>query len=376
MKEKAVELTEQLISCESVTPNDAGALDLISKELRKAGFQCREINRGQTKNLWAHKGQGSPYLLFAGHVDVVPPGKDGWLFPPFSPTEDNGWLYGRGTQDMKSSDAAFTAAACEFVKNHPDFKGTIGLLLTSDEEGDGKDGTKFVIEQLRGASPAPDFCIVGEPSCAQVLGDTIKNGRRGSLNGKLIIRGIQGHVAYPEKVKNPIHLASPVLLELSQKVWDEGLPPFPPTSFQISNIHAGTGAVNVVPGECEITFNLRYNPKHTAKSLEEEIEKICRQQALDFSIQWQESAEPFFSEKVFFREKLARAIEEETGLKPNFSTSGGTSDGRFIKTWCPEVVEFGPVNDRIHKINERIPLKDIPVLARIYYRTIENIFLK
>lgn len=374
MHEKSIELTKRLISCRSITPDDDGSLEIISGELQKAGFQCQEINRGKTKNLWALAGQGSPFLLFAGHVDVVPEGKEGWTFPPFEATENNGWLYGRGAQDMKTSVACFTSAACRFVEKHPYFKGTLGVLLTSDEEGDGKDGTKFVIEELRGKFSAPDFCIVGEPSCTEVLGDTIKNGRRGSLNGRLTIKGIQGHVAYPDKVKNPIHVAAPLLAELAQKVWDKGFPPFPPTSFQISNIHAGTGAVNVVPGTCEIVFNIRYNPMHSADSLKKEVETLCQKNALTYSIQWQESASPFYSEKTYFREELSKSIAEVTGMQACLSTSGGTSDGRFIKTWCPEVVEFGPVNDRIHKINERVPLKDVTALEKIYYRVMKNIF--
>ena len=375
MQQDPLELTKKIIACESVTPSDAGSLKIFADLLSQHGFSCEEINRGQTKNLWAKYGSGAPVFLFAGHVDVVPPGADGWKFPPFVPTEDEGFLYGRGAQDMKTSDACFAAAACEFVSKHPQFKGTIVLLLTSDEEGDGKDGTQYALQVLSDREVAPDFCIVGEPSCTRLLRDTIKNGRRGSLNGKLTVRGIQGHVAYPKKVRNPIHSAAPLLAELSQTVWDEGLPPFPATSFQISNIHAGTGAVNVVPGECVITFNIRYNPKHTAASLEKQIEDMCRKYVWDFKIEWQESASPFFSEKPFFRNELAEAIKDVTGIKPEFSTSGGTSDGRFIRQWCPEVVEFGPVNDRIHKVNERIPTKDIACLSKIYYRILERIFL-
>ena len=362
MQQDPLELTKKLIACESVTPSDAGSLKIFADLLTRYGFICEEINRGNTKNLWAKYGSGSPVFLFAGHVDVVPPGADGWKFPPFEPTEDEGFLYGRGTQDMKTSDACFAAAACEFVSKHPQFKGTIAMLFTSDEEGDGKDGTKYALEVLAEREAAPDFCIVGD-------------GRRGSLNGKLTVRGIQGHVAYPEKVKNPIHSAAPLLAELSQTVWDEGLPPFPATSFQISNIHAGTGAVNMVPGECIITFNIRYTPKHTAASLEKQIEDMCRKHDLDFKIEWQESASPFFSEKPYFRNELARAVQDVTGIKPEFSTSGGTSDGRFIRQWCPQVVEFGPVNDRIHKVNERIPTKDIACLSKIYFRILERIFL-
>lgn len=368
-----LELTKKIIACESVTPSDAGCLKILADLLTKYGFSCEEINRRKTKNLWAKYGSGAPTFLFAGHVDVVPPGQDGWKFPPFEPTEHEGFLYGRGAQDMKTSDACFAAAACEFISKHPKFKGTIALLLTSDEEGDGKDGTQYALQVLSGCENSPNFCIVGEPSCSVQLGDAIKNGRRGSLNGKLTVRGIQGHVAYPEKIKNPIHSTVPLLAELSQATWDEGFPPFPATSFQISNIHAGTGAVNVVPGECIITFNIRYNPIHTAASLKEQIEEMCRKYDLDFKIDWQESASPFFSEKPYFQNELALAVQDLTGIKPEFSTSGGTSDGRFIRQWCPEVVEFGPVNDRIHKVNERIPIRDIACLSKIYYRILERI---
>lgn len=376
MLDKAVNLTKSLVACKSVTPDDGGSLKLITEELKNSGFCCKEINRRETKNLYAKFGSGEPSLLFAGHVDVVPPGKEGWYFAPFEPTVEGGYLYGRGTQDMKTSDACFIAAAQAFVEKYTDFYGSISLLLTSDEEGDGADGTKFVLEELKKTEPAPNFCIVGEPSCSRKLGDTVKTGRRGSLNGVLTVRGIQGHVAYPEKVKNPIHAAAPLLSELSQTIWDEGFPPFPATSFQISNIHSGTGAVNVVPGECKVTFNLRYNPSHTAKLLEKKIEAICERHKLDFSIDWQESADPFFSDGTVIRNALARAIEDVLGMSPEFSTSGGTSDGRFIRSWCHEVVEFGPVNDRIHKVNERIPVNQIKELCAVYFRTLEIIFLK
>lgn len=375
MSYDAISLTKSLIQCPSVTPSDAGCLDILTKALTDAGFQCREINRGETKNLWAKIGASQPSILFCGHVDVVPAGSAPWKFPPFEPTESEGYLYGRGAQDMKTSDAAFTAAACRFVLEYPNFNGSISFLITSDEEGDGRDGTKFALEALMKTEEAPMCCIVGEPSCSVKLGDTIKNGRRGSLNGKLILKGIQGHVAYPEKVKNPIHMVGPLISRLSSEVWDEGFGPFPPTSFQISNIHAGTGAVNVVPPVCEITFNIRYNPAHTAKSLEEKIESICRGLGLDYSVAWQESAEPFFAQGTFLTRRLSKAITAVTGIEPVLSTSGGTSDGRFVKNWCPDIVEFGPTNDRIHKIDERVELSQISDLAEIYYQTLRNIFL-
>ena len=376
MKLSALDVSKELIRCPSVTPNEAGCFNILKEILSQAGFHCQEINRNQTKNLWAVRGSGHPFLVFAGHVDVVPPGDSNWTFPPFDATENEGFLYGRGAQDMKSSDAAFAVAASRFVLEHPDFQGSIGLLITSDEEGDGLDGTQFALESLKKEYPSPDFCIVGEPSCSSKLGDTIKNGRRGSLNGKIIVKGIQGHVAYPEKVKNPIHATAALLSALVNKVWDNGCPPFPPTSFQVSNIHAGTGAVNVVPPFCEITFNIRFNPLHTEQTLRNEIESICEKLCPEYEADWKCSAVPFQAEGETLTAKLSEAIQEVTQQKPTLSTAGGTSDGRFIKSWIPDIVEFGPVNDKIHKVDERIPIRDVDKLSEIYYQTLKNIFLK
>lgn len=374
MRLSVEDLTKELVACRSVTPEDGGSLSIIKDKLQPLGFTCEFINRNQTKNLWATHGSGSPFFIFGGHVDVVPPGDKDWESEPFTPTVSDGFLYGRGTQDMKSSDAAFCCAAIDFVRSNPNHKGTVALLLTSDEEGDGYDGTVYVVNELQKRNLKPDFCIVGEPSCSKVLGDTIKNGRRGSLNGTLTVFGVQGHVAYPEKVVNPIHAVSPVLAELSSEKWDEGYKSFPPSSFQISNIHAGTGAVNVVPGECTVKFNIRFNPRHSFDSLKKRIEQICDKHKLNYKIEWKESARPFISEGRTLEESLTKAIEEVCSVAPKMSTSGGTSDARFISLWCPQTVEFGPVNDRIHQVNERIPLDELHKLYEVYLRNLELLF--
>lgn len=374
MEKDALELTKKLISCPSITPEEKGCNRVLIEALGHS-FTTRLINRGSTTNLWATSGHGTPFFLFAGHVDVVPPGENGWIFPPFEPTIKDGKLYGRGTQDMKTSVACFTVAATRFVSEHPEC-GTIGMLITSDEEGDGKDGTVFAVEQLSKEGMKPDCCIVGEPSCNSVLGDTIKNGRRGSLNGFLIVKGIQGHVAYPDKVVNPIHKVVPFLDDLVNTEWDDGTEAFPPTSFQISNIHAGTRAVNVVPGECKITFNFRFNTLHNHKQLEKFVEALCKKHHLKYQLRWQESANPFKTEGTKLSEALLAAIEKTCGITPKFSTSGGTSDARFISKWCPDVVEFGPTNQAIHKVNECIDVKQISLLVSVYYETLKNIFKK
>lgn len=372
MENEALELTKKLISCHSVTPDEAGC-NKVLKDALGSNFAIRMINRGKTTNLWATSGNGSPFFLFAGHIDVVPPGKEGWIFPPFEPTIKDGKLYGRGTQDMKTSVACFAVAAKQFSTDFPD-AGTVAMLITSDEEGDGKDGTVYAVEKLSDEGIKPDCCIVGEPSCSSTLGDTIKNGRRGSLNGFLKVNGIQGHVAYPDKVINPIHKIAPLLDELVKINWDDGTDVFPPTSFQISNIHAGTGAVNVVPGNCQVTFNFRFNTLHTNKQLEEIVENLCKKYCLDYEIRWQESANPFRTEGKRLSDALVSAIRKTCEVTPVFSTSGGTSDARFISKWCPDVVEFGPTNQMIHKVNECVEIDQISRLVYVYYETLKNIF--
>lgn len=366
-------LLKEVLSCPSVTPEDKGCQNLISGFLNDAGFESETIRRGKTDNLYCWYGSAGPLFLFAGHTDVVPPGL-GWDTDPFVPTEVDGNLIARGAQDMKTSDVCFAAAARQFVQNFPNFKGRIALLLTSDEEGDGKDGTVFAIEELKKKGIHPDFCIVGEPTCSKELGDTIKNGRRGSCNCRVTIYGEQGHVAYPLKVENTIHTASKIISKLAKTQWDQGCEGFPSTSFQVSNINAGTGAVNVVPGSCSFVFNLRYNPATSGQEIENKANGIIKEFAENADISWEHSAFPFKTEGQKLTGCLENAISKVQGIHPTLSTSGGTSDARFISRWCSEVVEFGPVNNLIHKANESIPLKDIPKLTEIYYQTLVNLF--
>jgi len=367
-----LELAQQLIGCPSVTPEDGGCQPLIAARLAPLGFRAETIARNGTTNLWLRRGHHRPTVVFAGHTDVVPPGpREHWASDPFVPTLHDGALYGRGASDMKSSVAAFAIAAEEFVRAHPAHIGSIALLLTSDEEGPATDGTVAVIEQLTARDEAIDYCIVGEPTSVDQLGDTIKNGRRGSLSGCLVVKGIQGHVAYPHLARNPVHEAAPALADLAAEVWDHGNVHFPPTTFQISNIRAGTGALNVIPGTVEVDFNLRFAPVSTAAALMQRIEEILRRHRLDFDITWTAGAQPFLTEPGRLSEAVAAAIELTAGRRPQMSTTGGTSDGRFIATVCPQVVEFGPLNATIHKVNECIPIADLEPLKDIYRRTLE-----
>lgn len=370
---ETLDLLKDVLSRPSVTPEDAGCQKAISDYLATAGFKSEIIRRGSTDNLYCSYGTEAPLFLFAGHTDVVPAGT-GWETDPFVPTEKDGYLIARGTQDMKTSDVCFAAAAKQFVKDYPKFEGQIALLLTSDEEGDGKDGTAFAVEELKRKGIKPDFCIVGEPTSSTKLGDTIKNGRRGSCNCFLTIHGEQGHVAYPARVENPIHTAGKIISRLAATEWDTGCPGFPPTSFQVSNINAGTGAVNVIPGLCRFVFNFRYNPSTSGKEIERKVTEIVNEFTKTFDISWQHSAFPFKTEGKYLTSCLEKAISEVQTIQPTLSTSGGTSDARIISRWCPEVVEFGPVNNLIHKTNESIPLEDIPRLTEIYYLTLVNLF--
>ncbi len=367
-----LELTQQLIGCRSVTPEDGGCQPLVAARLAPLGFRAETIARNGTTNLWLRRGKKRPTVVFAGHTDVVPPGpRDQWTSDPFVPAVRDGILFGRGASDMKSSVAAFAVAAEEFVHAHPDHSGSIALLLTSDEEGPATDGTVAVIEQLTARDEIIDYCIVGEPTSVEHLGDMIKNGRRGSLSGRLVVQGIQGHVAYPHLASNPVHLAAPALADLAAEVWDHGNAHFPPTTFQISNVRAGTGALNVIPGTCEVEFNLRFAPVSTAAALMQRIEEILRRHRLDFEITWTVGAQPFLTEPGRLSEALAAAIEVTVGRRPQLSTTGGTSDGRFIASICPQVVEFGPTNATIHKVNECIRLADLEPLKNVYRRTLE-----
>ncbi len=367
-----LELAKSLIARPSVTPEDAGCQALIAERLLPLGFRAETVARNGTTNLWLRRGASRPALVFAGHTDVVPTGPPGeWHSPPFEPTIRGGVLFGRGASDMKSSIAAFVVAAEEFVTAHPDHRGSIALLLTSDEEGPATDGTVAVVEMLTARGEKIDYCIVGEPTSVDAVGDTIKNGRRGSLSGRLTARGVQGHVAYPHLARNPVHELAPVLADLTAEVWDEGNEFFPATTLQISNVHAGTGALNVIPGSCVVDFNLRFAPVSTAQSLMARIESILRRHKLAYDVQWTVGAQPFMTQRGELSDALTRAIEETTGRPTVLSTTGGTSDGRFLATICPQVIEFGPPNATIHKIDESIRVADIEPLKNIYRRTLE-----
>jgi succinyl-diaminopimelate desuccinylase len=371
-----LELVCQLIARRSVTPNDDGCQDLIAQRLAALAFRAERIDRNGTANVWLRRGTARPTIVFAGHTDVVPPGpREQWHSDPFEPTLRDGRLFGRGASDMKSSIAAFVVAAEEFVRAHPAHRGSIALLLTSDEEGPATDGTVAVVERLAARAEAVDCCIVGEPTSVDRLGDTIKNGRRGSLSGRLKVKGVQGHVAYPHLARNPVHELAPALAELAATVWDRGNDYFPPTSFQVSNIHAGTGASNVIPGTCEVDFNLRFAPVSTAPELMRRIESILGKHGLDYEIEWTVGAQPFLTQPGRLVEAIRRAIVERTGVEPQLSTTGGTSDGRFIATICPQVVEFGPPNASIHKIDENIRVDDLEPLKDVYRRTLELLLL-
>ncbi|MBL8447465.1 MAG: succinyl-diaminopimelate desuccinylase [Zoogloeaceae bacterium] len=367
-------LAQNLIARPSITPEDAGCLDLIAERLVPLGFVCERIDAGGVRNLWARRGQANPLVCLAGHTDVVPTGPlPEWEFPPFSPTIEAGHLCGRGAADMKSSLAAFVTAVERFVARHPNHLGSIALLLTSDEEGDAVHGTVEVVRVLRARGESIDFCIVGEPTSAAQLGDMIKNGRRGSLSGRLTVRGQQGHIAYPHLARNPIHLAAPALAELAATQWDEGNEYFPSTTWQMSNIHAGTGATNVIPGSLEVLFNFRYSTASTAEGLRARVIETLDRHGLDYDLAWTHSGKPFLTPRGTLVDAMAQSIAEVTGINTELSTTGGTSDGRFIADLCPQVVEFGPVNATIHKINERIRLSDLGPLSRIYEGTLERL---
>ncbi len=379
-------LTEQLIARPSVTPDDAGCLDLLTRRLAPLGFACERLDSGpenfRVSNLWSKRsaarfGQAqaaTKTVVFAGHTDVVPTGPvEQWSSPPFTPTHRDGRLYGRGASDMKASIAAFVVAVEEFLAATPDPRLDIALLLTSDEEGPSVDGTKVVIEQLRARGERLDWCIVGEPTSVEQTGDMIKNGRRGTLSGRLTVRGVQGHIAYPQLARNPIHQAVPALTELAATVWDEGNAFFPPTSWQMSNIHGGTGATNVIPGQVVIDFNFRFSTESTAEGLQQRVHAVLDRHGLEYDLTWTLGGQPFLTTPGELVQAVQQAIHAETGLETELSTTGGTSDGRFIAQICPQVIELGPPNASIHKIDENVRLVDIEPLKNIYRRTLEHL---
>ena len=370
------ELTEALIRRHSVTPDDDGCQDLLATRLAALGFACERIDEGGVRNLWALR-RGSvdgPTVVFAGHTDVVPTGPiEQWSSDPFVPTERDGRLYGRGAADMKSSIAAFVVAVEEAVAADSVPAGAIGLLITSDEEGPAVHGTVRVVEALRARGERLDCCIVGEPTSVAQLGDTIKNGRRGSMSGRLTVRGLQGHVAYPQQARNPIHLFAPALAELAATEWDQGNEYFPPTTWQVSNLRAGTGATNVIPGELVADFNFRFSTASTVEDLQQRVHALLDRHGLDYRIDWSISGMPFLTPRGALSDALTAAIHDETGVQAQLSTTGGTSDGRFIAAICPQVVEFGPINESIHRIDEHIDAAALEPLKNIYRRTLQRL---
>ncbi|HSI95642.1 MAG: succinyl-diaminopimelate desuccinylase [Methylophilaceae bacterium] len=371
-----LQLAIDLLSRRSNTPEDAGCQELMIARLEKLDFKIERMRFGEVDNLWARRGTEGPLLVFAGHTDVVPTGPlDQWHSDPFVPTIRDGMLYARGAADMKTSLAAFITSIEEFVAAHPDHDGSIGLLITSDEEGIAVDGTVKVVEALQARNELIDYCIVGEPTSNKQVGDMIKNGRRGSLSGKLVAKGIQGHIAYPHLVKNPIHMVSPAIAELAKTVWDEGNEYFPPTSWQISNMNGGTGATNVVPGEVEILFNFRFSTASTVDGLKSKVHAILDKHGVEYDLEWELSGKPYQTPKGTLVEAISGAIEQAYGITPELSTSGGTSDGRFIADICPQVIEFGPLNATIHKLNECVGVADIEPLKDTYRITMEKLLL-
>jgi succinyl-diaminopimelate desuccinylase len=366
-----LDLAKQIIARPSLTPKDEGCLDIISARLAPLGFHADKMRHGEVDNLWSRRGHAAPVICFAGHTDVVPTGPVAkWDSDPFTPTVRDGMLYGRGAADMKGSIAAFVTASERFVAKYPQHRGSIALLLTSDEEGVAVDGTVRVVEVLQARKEMLDYCIVGEPTCVAKLGDTIKNGRRGSLSGTLTVKGVQGHIAYPHLVKNPIHLAAPAIAELAATEWDKGNEYFPPTSWQISNIHGGTGATNVVPGTVEILFNFRHSTASTTESLKAKVHAILDKHGLEYDLKWEMSGKPYLTARGDMVDAVAAAIKQVTGIETELSTSGGTSDGRFIADICPQVIELGPLNATIHKLNECVAVADLDALSEIYYLTL------
>ena len=371
---ETVALTKDLIARNSVTPVDAGCQEVMCRRLAALGFRIEPLRFGSVDNFWARRGDSGPVLCFAGHTDVVPTGPlEEWRTDPFVPTVRDGMLYGRGAADMKSGLAAMVTATEEFVARHPAHRGSIAYLITSDEEGPSVDGTKRVVEVLNARREHIDYCLVGEPSSEHRIGDTVKIGRRGSLSGRLTVHGVQGHVAYPQLAENPVHTLAPALSELTSRIWDQGNEFFQPTTFQISNLNAGTGAPNVIPGELRARFNLRYSPVQTVDQLKATVEGILHRHGVRFTLEWYVSGEPFYTPPGPLSSAAIEAVREVTGITPKLSTGGGTSDGRFIAPMGAQVVELGVVNATIHKINESVRLEDIDVLHKLYFGVLRNL---
>ena len=377
---KTLDLAIDLLKRQSNTPEDAGCQELMISRLEALGFKIERMRFGDVDNFYARRGSSGPLLVFAGHTDVVPTGPlDKWHTPPFEPTIKDGMLYARGAADMKTSLAAFITSIEEFVAENPNHTGSIGLLITSDEEGVAVDGTVKVVDALKARGEHFDYCIVGEPTSNKVVGDMIKNGRRGSLSGKLTVKGIQGHIAYPHLVKNPIHMAAPAIKDMVETIWDKGNEYFPPTSWQISNMNGGTGATNVVPGEVEILFNFRFCPElngqgSTEANLKSRVHAILDQHQLDYTLEW-EYSQPYITPRGNLVDAISAAIEQAYGVTPELSTTGGTSDGRFIADICKQVIEFGPLNATIHKLNECVGVADIEPLKETYKLTMEKLLV-
>jgi succinyl-diaminopimelate desuccinylase len=371
---RTLDLTLDLMARVSVTPADGGCQDVMTARLAALGFAVEKLTYGNVENFWARRGSTGPVLCFAGHTDVVPTGPlEEWRTKPFEPTVRDGVLFGRGAADMKSGLAAMVTATEAFVSAHPDHRGTIAFLITSDEEGPSVDGTKRVVETLLARGERIDWCIVGEPSSEAVLGDTIKIGRRGSLSGRLTVHGIQGHIAYPHLAVNPIHTFAPALAELTVREWDQGNEHFQPTTFQVSNLNAGTGAPNVIPGELKARFNLRYSPVQTLDSLKQTVEDILRKHQVNFTLEWYVSGEPFYTPEGPLSQAVCQAVAAVAGKPPKLSTGGGTSDGRFIAALGAQIVELGVINASIHKVNEQVRTADIDELQRMYVGVLERL---
>ena len=373
---RVLELTRELVARPSVTPDDAGCQGVIAERLAAIGFRLEPMKFGDVTNLWARRGEAAPVLCLAGHTDVVPTGPEqDWASPPFEPTLDGAWLRGRGTADMKAALAAMVVACEDFVAAHPHHPGSLAFLITSDEEGIAIDGTRRVVDRLVARGEQIDYCLIGEPSSAHRLGDTARIGRRGSLSAELNVRGIQGHVAYADVARNPLHDLAPALAELCNTEWDRGNAQFPPTSFQATNIQAGTGAMNVIPGSLQLRFNLRYCTEQTKSGLEDRVEEVLKRHGLDYEILWRDVGRPFMTAGERFTDAVAGAVGDVTGHSPELSTGGGTSDGRFIAPAGAQVIELGHLNGSIHQVNESVPVDDLEPLREIYSRVLERMLL-